>query len=103
MRDSALKLSSSIEDTAASSSVGNELMRDSALKHYSDIHPHSEIGVGNELMRDSALKHYSDIHPHSEIGVGNELMRDSALKPFLSMIRPLLFGLLEMSSCATAL
>ncbi len=56
MRDSALKLRSNA-DTAACTRVGEELMRDSALKLEVHHWEHCTVRlVGEELMRDSALK-----------------------------------------------
>ncbi len=58
MRDSALKLLDEPAILAAAELVGNELMRDSALKPAcpAEKSASSAMLVGNELMRDSALK-----------------------------------------------
>ncbi len=56
-------------------------MRDSALKPAITTFIRKDGMVGNELMRDSALKR--ELHTpgvHLAAVVGNELMRDSALK-----------------------
>ncbi len=61
-------------------------------------------GVGNELMRDSALKPAPPSRTTLAVNkVGNELMRDSALKLGISPPAVQLHAPLEMSSCATAL
>ena len=109
MRDSALKRQQRAQLISHSSTVGEELMRDSALKPESRIilqEAAAAILVGEELMRDSALKleqvfpypagslagrrraHarqrfetcFGEILPTYSAPVGEELMRDSALK-----------------------
>ncbi len=67
---------------AVMSRVGNELMRDSALKPVDARNAVADrLSVGNELMRDSALKPcHLDLCEGRGRSVGNELMRDSALK-----------------------
>ncbi len=60
--------------------VGNELMRDSALKPCHLFYYRCRSCVGNELMRDSALKRFLVAAAARSYLVGNELMRDSALK-----------------------
>ncbi len=107
MRDSALKLARSRHALAILSRVGEELMRDSALKPAGNAAPGLLPGgrrraharqrfetkdgmrlmsftqsVGEELMRDSALKHRRHCDLHLVREVGEELMRDSALKLF---------------------
>ncbi len=104
MRDSALKLEFRPEHRLAVLQVGEELMRDSALKHpelpsRSIWHP-----VGEELMRDSALKHdYQAVTLNEGDQVGEELMRDSALKPWARSRAATAASRSEKSSCATAL
>ncbi len=105
MRDSALKLRGT-QPPLRPSPVGEELMRDSALKRSSSDsrafkpptgrrraharqrfetdglnvpHPVREH-VGEELMRDSALKPSRRRRITANRDVGEELMRDSALK-----------------------
>ncbi len=56
-------------------------MRDSALKLVWAVVIRPNDIVGNELMRDSALKLQDfDGGDGADVVVGNELMRDSALK-----------------------
>ncbi len=82
MRDSALKhMRGQILDHGFVL-VGEELMRDSALKPAITTAATILFLVGEELMRDSALK----LVGRGQLGqrqavVGEELMRDSALKP----------------------
>ncbi len=60
--------------------------------------------VGNELMRDSALKPLASTPSKVCVfSVGNELMRDSALKLSALFAVSTAARVLEMSSCATAL
>ncbi len=64
------------------------------------------LSVGEELMRDSALKPLqSGIHAPWRVAetVGEELMRDSALKPATSLSKAKFWAQSEKSSCATAL
>ena len=82
MRDSALKLPYPAPQSAGVAAVGEELMRDSALKLCG---PRRRPGrglppVGEELMRDSALKLPHPRFLDITLLVGEELMRDSALK-----------------------
>ncbi len=56
MRDSALKLRLPARCRSAARQVGEELMRDSALKLVEPLLFEMAILVGEELMRDSALK-----------------------------------------------
>ncbi len=57
MRDSALKLGAvSVNTELSRLSVGEELMRDSALKLCKVLCRNVLVQVGEELMRDSALK-----------------------------------------------
>ena len=80
-------------------------MRDSALKLAGQLQHLLCRQVGEELMRDSALKLL--MRPLAQVfslGVGEELMRDSALKR--EAYCPVLGGAQhesEKSSCATAL
>ncbi len=81
-------------------------MRDSALKLpiHSNLLPNSLI-VGEELMRDSALKlSAAEVYKHTASPlVGEELMRDSALKPSSRLRVSTQPSPSEKSSCATAL
>ncbi len=62
------------------------------------------LQVGEELMRDSALKHCLPDRPVGGLSdVGEELMRDSALKRANGIRKSLVRLLSEKSSCATAL
>ncbi len=130
MRDSALKPRNDSAGYKARRPVGEELMRDSALKPACQAARDPGDQVGEELMRDSALKlmrfrdrpdtrdtrrrraharqrfetRYRDKHlPHAAKRVGEELMRDSALKPARSRQGPPSPTWSEKSSCATAL
>ncbi len=79
-------------------------MRDSALKlGQPSNEAFEDLRVGNELMRDSALKLLGSTISMPVGSVGNELMRDSALKRSRGDARTSTRTPLEMSSCATAL
>ncbi len=81
-------------------------MRDSALKLESNAASSLSRSVGEELMRDSALKLHPVRQPsRNERAVGEELMRDSALKQDVDLFRCQGLGVRqsEKSSCATAL
>ncbi len=87
MRDSALKPAPTARRRPSCGHVGEELMRDSALKLVNGLAPacaKAAHNVGEELMRDSALKpsHTRPTPLWQRCRVGEELMRDSALKPF---------------------
>ncbi len=81
MRDSALKHEAYNFNTSTLLMVGEELMRDSALKRGAEALGLGASRVGEELMRDSALKLVLPRNHHLVVAdVGEELMRDSALK-----------------------
>ena len=79
-------------------------MRDSALKLMGFVQVVPYPAVGEELMRDSALKLFTVVGcSHLSRKVGEELMRDSALKPVVIGGELGQFLKSEKSSCATAL
>ncbi len=103
MRDSALKPRGHV-GTGLFVPVGEELMRDSALKLDSFPGMKAVNRVGEELMRDSALKLSNCCRlPLSSRTVGEELMRDSALKQTGIHATRVPDAQSEKSSCATAL
>ncbi len=104
MRDSALKRERRHNMEHDDDDVGEELMRDSALKPiFAFASTMVGLFVGEELMRDSALKlHEFSLRLQRE-GVGEELMRDSALKRSRRASAPRTRPSSEKSSCATAL
>ncbi len=106
MRDSALKRIPACIESARPVHVGEELMRDSALKRRGPPPPPWPLPrppVGEELMRDSALKPSRQLAVDAVAHVGEELMRDSALKHPRWLLPRRLRRLSEKSSCATAL
>ncbi len=81
MRDSALKRCAATPRHLSAAQVGEELMRDSALKLERALAKNTLCPrVGEELMRDSALKQAEQFRTFLLLLVGEELMRDSALK-----------------------
>ena len=80
-------------------------MRDSALKLAQTPAGSGRATVGEELMRDSALKLLQRLtaHVRMQVQVGEELMRDSALKQSATGCRKTPSCWSEKSSCATAL